>query len=124
MNADNLNAPENMELKHTTEIRNPEQRAVFTDDSGATPVGAWSIRYGEPRWHDEPPNRHGDGGTWAFADGHTEYWKWQDVSTHEYNHTNEGRWKKRDDDPQTGFRFVNSLDIPRAQMAAWGELGY
>ena len=128
MNADNLDAPDEMMLKHISEIRNPEQRAVFTDDSAATPAGAWSVHYSVAQWWDEPPNRHGDGGTWGFADGHSEYWKWQDGYTHEYNATNDSgsknRWKHKDVDFETGFEFVNSLDIPRAQRAAWGELGY
>ncbi len=116
MNADNLDAPPEKMLKHRTEILNPFNRAVFLDDSGATGMGAWSIHYSVPQWWDEPPNRHGDGATWSFADGHSEYWKWQDPLTHTYNYTDEGPWKHVD--------FPNSLDIPRTQRAAWGELGY
>jgi len=103
-------------LKHTTEIRNPHARAVFLDDSAATGMGAWSIDRTTPSWWDEPPNRHGDGGTWGFADGHTEYWKWQDPLTHTFNYTNEPLWKH--------VNYPNSLDIPRTQMAAWSEIAY
>jgi len=103
-------------LKHRTEIRNPHERAVFIDDSGATPMGAWSIYYTKPQWRDEPPNRHGDGGTWGFADGHSEYWKWQDPLTRTYNDTNTGEWKARD--------LPSIVDVQRAQKAVWGELGY
>lgn len=128
MNADNLDAPFEMMLKHRTDIRKPAQRSVFTDDSAATPAGAWSVHYSKSQWWDEPPNRHGDGGTWGFADGHSEYWKWQDGYTHEYNATNDSgsnnRWKRIEEDYVTRFRFENSLDIKRAQWAAWGELGY
>ena len=124
MNATKLDGPDRMMLKHRTDIRKPAQRSVFLDDSGATGMGAWSVRYSEPQWHDEPPNRHGDGATWGFADGHSEYWKWQDMDTHEYNATNEGRWKRTNVDNLTGFRFEDSLDIKRTQWAAWGELGY
>lgn len=116
MNADDLDAPIEMMLKHRTEIRNPAKRCVFLDDSAATGMGAWSIHYTRPSWWDEPPNRHGDGGTWGFADGHSEYWKWQDPDTYEFNYYNEPLWKHVD--------YLNSLDIPRVQMAAWGELGY
>lgn len=103
-------------LKHRTEILHPEQRAVFLDDSCATPVGAWSIYYTISHWRDEPPNRHGDGGTWAFADGHSEYWKWQDPLTHTYNYTNEDDWKDED--------LPSIVDVQRAQRAAWGKIGY
>ena len=123
MNADDIDG--GTMLKHRTEIRQPAYRCVFLDDSGATPMGAWSIHYKRPAWWDEVPNRHGDGGTWGFVDGHSEYWKWQDEYTHTYNYTNEWRWKHQDVDGLTGFNFVeDSLDIPRVQRAAWGELGY
>ena len=114
MNADDIDG--GTMLKHRTEILKPAYRAVFLDDSGATGMGAWSIHYSRPSWWDEPPNRHGDGATWSFADGHSEYWKWQDLLTHTYNYTNEPEWKHKD--------FLNSLDIPKTQRAAWGELGY
>ena len=93
-------------LKHTTEIRNPHARAVFLDASGATGMGAWTVH----------PNRHGDGGTWGFADGHSEYWKWKDPLTPTFNYTDEGPWKH--------VEFPNSLDIPRTQIAAWGGFDY
>jgi prepilin-type N-terminal cleavage/methylation domain-containing protein/prepilin-type processing-associated H-X9-DG protein len=114
MNADDLDG--GTMLKHTSEIHNPHERAVFLDDSGATPMGAWSIHYSVPQWWDEPPNRHGDGGTWGFADGHSEYWKWQDPLTHTYNSTNINDWKHKD--------LPSIVDVQRAQMAVWGELGY
>jgi len=116
---DSMNAAPNdggKMLKHTSEINNPHNRAVFVDDSGATGMGAWSIEYQQRAWWDEPPNRHGDGATWGFVDGHSEYWKWQDPLTHTFNYSNEPLWKH--------VVFPNSLDIPRAQMAVWGELGY
>lgn len=103
-------------LKHRTDIRKPGERAVFIENSGSTPVGAWSIYYRRPAWRDEPPIRHGDGGTLGFADGHSEYWKCKDQLTHTFNEFNTGIWKAVD--------FPNSLDIPRMQMAVWGELGY
>jgi len=103
-------------LKHRTEIRTPTERIVFIENSGATPMGGWSIYYRRPAWRDEPPVRHGDGGTLGFADGHSEYWKCKDLLTRTYNDTNTNIWKAID--------FPNSLDIPRMQRAVWGELGY
>jgi len=114
MNADNFGGGKM--LKHRTEIRNPTNRIVFIENSGATPVGAWSIYYNRPAWRDEPPVRHGDGGTLGFADGHSEYWKCKDLLTRTYNEFNTNIWKAED--------FPNSLDIPRMQRGVWGELGY
>lgn len=114
MNADDFdNGPM---LKHRTEIRQPANRCVFVENSGATPMGGWSIYYRRPAWRDEPLVRHGDGGTLGFADGHSEYWKCKDPLTHTYNEFNTGIWKAID--------FPNSLDIPRMQRAVWGVLGY
>jgi prepilin-type N-terminal cleavage/methylation domain-containing protein/prepilin-type processing-associated H-X9-DG protein len=103
-------------LKHRTDIRNPTKRIVFIENSGATPMGGWSIYYSLPKWRDEPPVRHGDGGTLGFADGHSEYWKCKDPLTHTYNEFNIDEWKNKE--------FWNSLDIPRMQRGVWGELGY
>src|SRR5207248_5089679 len=30
----------------------------------------------EGTWWNLPGNRHNNGTTWSFADGHAEYWKW------------------------------------------------
>jgi len=103
-------------LEHRTEILKPTERIVFIENSGATPMGGWSIYYQRPAWRDEPPVRHGDGGTLGFADGHSEYWKCQDLLTRTYNEFNTNIWKAEN--------FPNSLDIPRMQMGVWGELGY
>lgn len=103
-------------LKHMSEIHKPHDRAVFVDENGVTVMGAWSIHYSRPAWWDEPPVHHGNGGAWSFADGHSEYWKWQDPLTHTYNSTNEMIWKH--------VYFPSSLDIPRVQRAVWGGLGY
>jgi prepilin-type N-terminal cleavage/methylation domain-containing protein/prepilin-type processing-associated H-X9-DG protein len=103
-------------LKHRTDIRNPTDRIVFMENSGATAVGAWSIYYRKASWRDEPPIRHGDGGTLSFADGHSEYWKCQDMYTRTFNEFNTQIWKN--------VLYPNSLDIPRMQRAVWGKLGY
>ena len=103
-------------LEHRTEIRQPAERIVFIENSGATPMGGWSIYYRLPKWRDEPPVRHGDGGTLGFADGHSEYWKCKDQFTPKCNEFNTDDWKNKE--------FWNSLDIPRMQRGVWGKLGY
>jgi prepilin-type processing-associated H-X9-DG protein len=112
MNATNLDAPQSYMLKRMADIRRPQDRTVFIDDSGATPMGAWSVHYRRPSWWDEPPARHGDGANWSFADGHVEYWKWQNPLTRTYNADNTGIWKHID--------FPQCPDIRRSQLAAWG----
>ena len=116
MNATWLDAPEAMMIKKRNKIKAPGERCVFIDDSGATPMGAWSVHYTRPSWWDEPPLRHGNGANWSFADGHSEYWKWKNPNTRLWNPNNTNEWKHKD-------RW-NDVDIYRAQKAAWGKLGY
>jgi prepilin-type N-terminal cleavage/methylation domain-containing protein/prepilin-type processing-associated H-X9-DG protein len=97
-------------IKVRQTIRKPYERIVFYDDGclGDTAMGAFSIFVyknailSSQEWWDVPPVRHGEGSTFAFADGHTEYYKWRDKRTIDYgrrinnNHTQPGnedmRW--------------------------------
>jgi len=101
-------------IKMRMEIKRAAERCVFVDDSGATPMGGWSVEYDENAWWDEPPLRHGNGANWSFVDGHSEYWKWKNPDTRTFNVNNTGEWKHkvRPDD----------VDIYRARRAAWGKL--
>ncbi|MFH1371646.1 MAG: prepilin-type N-terminal cleavage/methylation domain-containing protein [Planctomycetota bacterium] len=71
------------------QIRKPYERFVFFDDGGTGPSakGGWTVRVyknsdlNSQRWWDPPPIRHGEGTTFSFADGHTEYHKWRDKRT-------------------------------------------
>jgi len=101
-------------LKKRMKIKGPGERCVFIDDSGATPMGGWSIYYTMNAWRDEPPLRHGDGANWSFADGHSEYWKWKDPKTPLWNVSNTSEWK--------GVVRPGDVDIYRARRAAWGKL--
>ncbi len=58
----------------------PNQMIVFADeneysvddgDFAIYPAGS-----GQNKWWNLPGNRHGNGTTWSFADGHAERWKW------------------------------------------------
>jgi prepilin-type N-terminal cleavage/methylation domain-containing protein/prepilin-type processing-associated H-X9-DG protein len=101
-------------LKKRTEIKGPPERSVFVEDAGATPMGGWSIYYTQNAWRDEPPLKHGNGANWCFADGHSEYWKWQNPDTRKWSVENEGLWK--------GVVRPGDVDIHRARKAALGKL--
>ena len=101
-------------LKNITDILNPSERGVFLDDggtAGATLDGwtQYSI-YSTDRWiwWDPPPIRHEEGTTFSFADGHTEYWKWQDPRTVEW-----GMTMRAFSPPQPG-----NPDLTRSQIAS------
>ncbi len=101
-------------IKKRMKIKGPGERCVFVDDSGATPMGGWSVEYPENAWWDEPPLRHGNGANWSFADGHSEYWKWKNPETRTFNVNNTSEWKHK---VRSG-----DVDIYRARKAAWGKV--
>jgi len=80
-------------IKVRQQIRKTYERIVFYDDGcfGDHAMGAFSIfvyKNAKPSsqcWWDEPPVRHGEGSTFAFADGHTEYHKWLDKQTIDFS---------------------------------------
>ncbi|MBN2133370.1 MAG: prepilin-type N-terminal cleavage/methylation domain-containing protein [Sedimentisphaerales bacterium] len=108
-------APPGVYVKRRTEIKRPGDRMVFVDE-GKTSPQSWTIWYTRASWWDMPPVRHGDGTNFSFADGHAEYWKWQDVRT-----------VKLAKNPATNGDLValsDNPDIQRVQRAFWGRLGY
>ena len=111
-------------LKHETEIRQPHVRITFLDDggTGGATLGGWtlySIYSGANAWTwwDPPPIRHGDGTTFAFADGHVEYWKWQDPRTVPW-----GLKMKSCFDPLEGAEATqpDNPDIYKSEIGVWG----
>ena len=76
-------------VKIRSTIRKPYERIVFYDDGGLGDIawGGFTIYpyknndTSTQTWWDEPPVRHGEGSTFSFADGHTEYHKWKDKHT-------------------------------------------
>ena len=104
-------------LKNITDILNPSERGVFLYDGGTAgaSMGGWTQYsiYSTDRWiwWDPPPIRHEEGTTFSFADGHTEYWKWQDPRTVEW-----GMTMRAFSPPQPG-----NPDLTRSQIASWGD---
>jgi len=100
-------------LKKRLEIKNPAFRFVFLDDGGTAgaTLGGWTCYADIDEWWDPPPIRHGDGTTFSFADGHSEYWKWKDPRTIDWG------WKMAAFSPiQPG-----NVDIRNSQVGAWGQ---
>ncbi len=103
-------------------ITKPADRAVFIDEGFAS-ADSYIVTYLVERWGpDAPPGRHGDGLTFSFADGHTEYWQWKDERTIEESHTE--REGPLPASVQASLGLNGNLDLYRVQMGAWGELGY
>jgi len=108
-------APPGVYVKRRTEIKRPGDRMVFVDE-GKTSPQSWTIFYRQASWWDTPPVRHGDGTNFSFADGHAEYWKWQDVRT--------VKLAKNRGPNQDLVALSDNPDIQRVQRAFWGRLGY
>lgn len=102
-------------IKRRMDIPDPARRFVFVDDGGTGPaaLGGWTLYVKEDMWWDPPPVRHGDGTTFSFADGHSDYWKWNDQRTLEQGRALLYGW-------ETPAQPGNE-DIPKAQFAAWGS---
>lgn len=58
-----------------TDITFPANRMVFIDEGRATSMD-FAVHYANERWWDPAECRHGNGQTFSFADGHTDYRKW------------------------------------------------
>ncbi|MBW8040961.1 MAG: type II secretion system protein [Planctomycetes bacterium] len=104
-------------IKHVTEIRRPHTTITFLDDGGTAgaALGGWTLWsiYSTDAWiwWDPPPIRHGDGTTFAFADAHVEYWKWEDPRTLVF-----GRKMTAWSEVQMG-----NPDLRKSEIGVWGQ---
>jgi prepilin-type N-terminal cleavage/methylation domain-containing protein/prepilin-type processing-associated H-X9-DG protein len=103
-------------IKKRIDIPEPAYRIVFLDDGGTSPaaMGGWTVYVQEERWWDPPPVRHGDGTTFSFADGHSDYHKWEDSRTIEFGSRIPPTYNSSD---QPG-----NVDIRWAAIAVWGKV--
>jgi len=107
-------------IKRRTEIRRPESMAVFIDEGWVTP-DSYAVCYEREYWWDDPPIRHGDGTDLSFADGHSDYWKWEGPDTVKHGRTLDRRYAGPGWVPKMDAGFK---DLYRVQKATWGKLGY
>jgi prepilin-type N-terminal cleavage/methylation domain-containing protein/prepilin-type processing-associated H-X9-DG protein len=102
-------------IKRLNQIRRPGERFVFIDEGKISP-DSWTVYYDQESWWDRPTVRHGDGTNFAFADGHSDHWKWRDPRTVKLA---EAAASQTVDSAQPG-----NVDLHAVQKAAWGTLGY
>ncbi len=102
-------------IKNRQQIRKAYERIIFIDDGGslAKTQGGWTVYVSRYAWWDIPSDRHGDGTTFSFADGHSEYHKWTDSRT----------WDdiKRGISGNTNPLRDGNQDIRWSSIGAWGS---
>lgn len=77
--------PNYLQYQKTTEVVRPppSQAMTFLDESIETiDDGYFAVNYAsEPTtWQNSPTVRHGNSGVFAFADGHSENWRWRTLN--------------------------------------------
>ncbi|HEX4342343.1 MAG TPA: prepilin-type N-terminal cleavage/methylation domain-containing protein [Verrucomicrobiae bacterium] len=61
-----------------TQLKKPSNVLAFTcEEDTSINDGIFMVVADPGEWRDFPSVRHSQGSTFSFADGHTEYWKWQ-----------------------------------------------
>ncbi len=109
-------------IKDRMQIRNPAPayRVVFVDEGWATSY-SYAVHYQQETWWDDPTVRHGDGTTFSYADGHSEYWKWKGIDTIKTGRDSDRGHPGSHYSPESldGFQ-----DLYRLQKATFGRLGY
>lgn len=100
-------------FKTMMQVPRPAQMVVFLDDAGYTYAawGSWGIWTNAVRWNDCPPIRHSNGTNWAFADGHSDFYKWTDPRTLEWGATGSSNSEVQEGNP----------DIVWTGLSIWGE---
>jgi len=108
-------------LKMYSQIKMTYNRIVFVDEGRQSYMGYATLR-GSARWYDPPSIRHSNGGTFSFADGHSEYWKWRDRRTIDVGKKGE----QSDDISIYKLNIVesNNRDLIKLQKGCWGKLTY
>ncbi len=115
-----MTMPDMHPIMKRSDIKAPALRMVFLDE-GMLSSSSWTLWYDQPRWWDQITKRHSVGTNIGMADGHAEYFKFNDPRTrwmaeHE-NWQDQGRHDSQS--TQTG-----NPDLWKIQRAMWGELGY
>ena len=111
-------------LTRFNQIRNAVERIVFLDDYTTDWDACWFVYNDQPRWWNAVPIRHGVGGNvFSFADGHAEYWAWQDKRTIELA---KKCYDEKTPDASTFPESVqeDNADLQLVQRGVWGKLGY
>ena len=106
---------------------------VFIDTggigTGAGGTGNTHLTYYQNRelndeqWIYSPPILHGEGANLSFADGHAEYWRWQDKRTVELGLCYFYFFRGQTVSNWTTKEQANNEDLKRLKRVIWGSEG-
>ena len=106
-------------IKNMMRIKQPATRIVFIDEGWLTP-DSFAVHYVRKVWWDSPPIRHGNGTTFSFADGSSNYYKFKGPDTVKIGKDNL-QSHQNDVSPTSTQGFD---DLAWVQKGCWGKLGY
>ena len=114
-------------LKKTSQVQNSASRLVFIDTVGVDFDAMYTLYCNSGYWSNIPNWRHVNGSTFSFADGHAEYWKWENLdktvevakASYETAMRNKGIAKMINQGDQS-----NNEDLKRVHRGIWGEVGF
>jgi len=121
-------------MKNVTAITRPHARLVFIDEGWVTPDSFAVVFQNSPPelWWDDPPVRHGEGTAQSYADGHSDWKKWEGKWTVEYGLATIGIHPQSFYPP--GSPLPDGTVVPASpedyhdlywiQKGCWGELSY
>lgn len=119
-------------MKNATAYRRPHKRIIFIDEGWVTP-DSFAVYIDHAAWWDDPPVRHGEGTAQSYADGHSDWRKWEGRWTIEFGLATIGIHPKNDNAPGStwpgGPTFppgsdADVRDIRWLQIGCWGEITY
>ncbi|HIJ53506.1 MAG TPA: type II secretion system protein [Planctomycetes bacterium] len=118
-------------MKNATAYRRPHKRIIFIDEGWVTP-DSFAVYIDHAAWWDDPPVRHGDGSAQSYADGHSDWRKWEGRWTVAFGLATIGIHPKNDNkpgDPIPGGTAVSATDadyrdLRWLQIGCWGEVTY
>ncbi|MFC1761778.1 type II secretion system protein [Planctomycetota bacterium] len=102
--------------KNVNQIKTSGQQMVYMD-RGAEGFAGWSIYPDQERFFNPPGIQHSNGSVVSFADGHAEYWKWQDPRTVQFT----TEWISGAGTTGTSVSYAQgNPDYMRLLKAVWG----
>jgi prepilin-type processing-associated H-X9-DG protein len=119
---DGIPGTKNLMVYRRTQVTRPSERIVCLDEGRLSP-NSWTLWYDQERWWDQITARHGDGTNLAFADGHSEYWKWKDPRTLDVAKADYTQWQNVGRLGGESAQIGNE-DLERVQRGVFGQLGY